>query len=166
MFSESDKLELLCTESMIDIIPFNFNTSTASVFPNEVIIPLTFYDSTSQSSTEMEDVKEPSRVKSMSLTLVYKLNDEYKLTNKWYRCEALKDFLYVGKLISRAIANSLPNNAITLLPSVRLPPKTTDSPNITLALDLDETLISSSSVASSTHAHSITIKSNGISYNV
>lgn len=171
MYSNSDKLEMLSSESMIDVMPFTLNISTTAVFPNEVVIPLPFYD-----LTNMEDVKESeelalTKIKqqpSIYLTLVRKLYGEYQVTNRYYRCETLMTFLYIDYVNYRTVANSLPNceDALSLLVHAKLPPQIPNTPNIVLVLDLDETLISSSANFSEDHNLVLTINSNDISYNV
>lgn len=97
MYSDSDRLEILCSESMIDITPFGLD----AVFPTEVIIhsfPLGLHD-----STDMEDVKESEeqtsppkskRIPSSNLTLVRRLHNKLEVTNKYYRGKTVSEYLY------------------------------------------------------------------------
>eukprot|EP00826_Nyctotherus_ovalis_P009062 TRINITY_DN12371_c0_g1_i11.p2 TRINITY_DN12371_c0_g1~~TRINITY_DN12371_c0_g1_i11.p2 ORF type:complete len:106 (-),score=8.50 TRINITY_DN12371_c0_g1_i11:1691-2008(-) len=101
MYSDSDRLEIPCNESMIDVTPFDLDAT----FPTEVIIhsfPLGLYD-----SMQMEDVKDSEeqtslpkskQIPSSNLTLVRRLYNDLEVTNRHYTGETVGEYLYIGEV--------------------------------------------------------------------
>lgn len=148
--------EIFCSEAMFDTLPVSLDGPTA-----------------------MEDVKiveeqnvEAGRKKrnwSPFLTLVTRTGPELKLTNPEFRGEMCVESLYVLLLIIlRSIASALPEykTVAPQFPRPQLGRKTRSSQDITLVLDLDETLIFSACEPAGEDSHILTLEENSVLYKV
>eukprot|EP00826_Nyctotherus_ovalis_P054632 TRINITY_DN716_c0_g2_i8.p1 TRINITY_DN716_c0_g2~~TRINITY_DN716_c0_g2_i8.p1 ORF type:complete len:289 (-),score=71.79 TRINITY_DN716_c0_g2_i8:240-1106(-) len=146
MFTDHNALEIYCNEPTTAIVPASSDVS-ASRQPIE-------------QSKEQSMEEELKQQFSLYLSLVAKVDREFKLTNQSYQDALTLDLLEIAKLLPEYGEIAVP------LGRPQLSCRTRSRPAVTLVLDLDETLISSSIEQSSSCDRVVNLKEGNTVYKV